>query len=202
MYQEAQRLDQQGQQRQAEAQRDAEERAAAAQRLIDTQKRAAELEAQARRERERVEAQAQQEKERAAEEARRQIQAQAAHGRLVARLSELGFELVGAVDLTLDWKSYMTKGTKIALDGTYVEDSDLEVLSTPDNKDHPKIRIYTDDASRDARKLMLECRNSDFKFSSCQMIVGGTVKNCIRNQGKLNEKEVPCLRVQEAFLKG
>ena len=74
----------------------------------------------------------------------------------------------------------MTNGTKIALHGTYVQDSDVEVLSTPDNKDHPQIRIYTDNASRDARKLMLECRNSDFKFGLCQMVVGGTIKNCIR----------------------
>jgi len=41
--QEAQRLDQQGQLRQAGAQRDTEERAEAAQRLIDTRKQAAEL---------------------------------------------------------------------------------------------------------------------------------------------------------------
>ena len=74
------------------------------------------------------------------------------------------FELVGAFDLNLDWKSYMSNETKIALDGTYVQDSDVEVLSTPDNKAYSQIRIYTDNASRDARKLMLQCRNSDFKF--------------------------------------
>ena len=69
LYQEAQRLAQRGQLRQAGAQRDTEERAEAAQRLIDTRKQAAELEAQARRERE-CRGSSSGEKERAAEKSR------------------------------------------------------------------------------------------------------------------------------------
>ena len=73
-------------------------------------------------------------------------------------------------------------------------------LSTPDNKDQPNIRLYTTDASRAARKTMLECRNSGFGYSLCEMVIAATVKTCTRNRGELNEKEVPCLNVQEAFL--
>ena len=169
--QEAQRLDQQGQLRQAGAQRDTEERAEAAKRLIDTRKQAAELEARARRERE-CRGSSSGEKERAAEEARRQIQAQAAQERLVTRLKALAFKLVGAVDLDRDWKSYMSHGTKIALDGTDVQDSDVEVLSTPDNKDRSQIRIYTDNGSQDARKPMLQYRSAISSSASCQVLSG------------------------------
>jgi hypothetical protein len=94
----------------------------------------------------------------------------------------------------------MANSTKIAVHGTYIEASDVEVLSTPDNKDQPTIRLYTSDASRSARKVMLECRNSSFAFPSCQMIVGATIQSCVRNKGELNEKEVPCLKVQEAYV--
>jgi len=137
---------------------------------------------------------------RAAENARRRLQEQAAEDQLNRKLKELGFQLLSPVDLNLDWRSFMTNETKVAVRGTYYHAHDVEMLSTPDNKDQPTIQLYTNDASRDARKLMLECRNSNFKYSLCEMIVGATIRKCILNKGKLNEKEIPCLNVQEAFL--
>jgi hypothetical protein len=140
------------------------------------------------------------ERERAAEDARRQLQTNGAREKLAAKLKDLGFLLLQPVDLDLDWKNFMANNTKVAVLGTYVEANDVEVLSTPDNRDQPTIRLYTNDASRAARKIMLECRNSNFAFPSCQMIVGATIQGCIRNKGELNEKEVPCLKVQEAYV--
>src|SRR5205814_5416963 len=70
-------------QRAADAQRAAEQRAADAQRIID-----------ARRAAEQKEAEAQRAIERAAEETRRQIQVEAAREKLVARLKELGSQLI------------------------------------------------------------------------------------------------------------
>ena len=64
----------------------------------------------------------------------------------------------------------------------------------------PFTRLYTQDASRDARKAMLECRNSDFAKSKCRMIVAGTVQTCIRNKGQLNEVQIPCITITEAFV--
>lgn len=136
----------------------------------------------------------------AAAEARRHLEKQAAKDELDRKLRERGFQLLSPVDINLDWKSFMTSNTKVAIRGTYIQAHDSEWLSTPDNKDQPTIRLYTNDASRDARKLMLECRNSDFKYSLCEMIVGATIRNCVRNKGELNEKQVPCLDVQQAFL--
>jgi uncharacterized protein YraI len=165
----------------AEAERAAEaKRAAEAQQAADA-KRAAEA-------------------QRAAEETRRQLQKKAAEDQLRAKLKELGFQLLEPADLDLDWKTFMANNAKIAVRGTYVEVNDVEVLSTPDNKDLPRVQLFTSDASRAARKVMLECRNSDFTFSSCQMVVGATIQRCIRNKGELNEREVPCLKVQEAYL--
>lgn len=168
-------------QRAAEAERAAEaKRAAEAQQAADA-KRAAEA-------------------QRAAEETRRQLQKKAAEDQLKAKLNELGFQLLEPADLDLDWKTFMANNAKVAVRGTYVEVNDVEVLSTPDNKDLPTVQLFTSDASRAARKVMLECRNSDFAFSSCQMVVGATIQRCIRNKGELNEREVPCLKVQEAYL--
>lgn len=140
------------------------------------------------------------EREQAAEDARRRLQAQAAQDQLKRKLEDLSFRLLLPVDLDLDWKALMTTNTKVAVRGTYVEANDVEVLSTPDDKDQPTIRLYTNDSSRAARKVMLECHNSNFALSSCEMVVGATIQSCIRNKGELNEKEVPCLRVQEAYV--
>jgi hypothetical protein len=140
------------------------------------------------------------ERAKAAEDTRRQLEQQATQEKLTTRLKELGFQMLTPVDLDLDWKILMTNSAKVAVRGVYVETNDIEVLSTPDNKDQPTIRLYTDSASRTARKVMLECRNSNFMFSLCQMVIGATVSSCTRNKGELNEKEVPCLNVQEAFV--
>jgi uncharacterized protein YecT (DUF1311 family) len=140
------------------------------------------------------------EREKAAEEARLRLQEQAEQDKLTATLKERGFRLLSPADLDLDWRDLMPNNTKIAVRGTYVAAHDMEELSTPDNKDEPIIRLYTDSASRPARKTMLECRNSGFVFSACEMVVGATIQSCIRNKGELNEKEVPCLKVQDAFV--
>jgi uncharacterized protein YecT (DUF1311 family) len=140
------------------------------------------------------------EREKAAEDRRRALEERAKHDELAKKLAELGFKLLAPVDLDLDWKTFIANNTKIAVSGTYVAAHDVEELSTPDNKDQPTIRLYTADASRATRKTMLECRNSGFGFASCEMVVAATVQSCVRNQGELNEKEVPCLKVQDAFL--
>jgi uncharacterized protein YecT (DUF1311 family) len=142
----------------------------------------------------------QDERQKRADEVRRQLQDKGKQASLAAKLKDLGFRLLSPVDLDLDWRDLMPNNTKVAVRGTYVEANDVEVLSTPDNKDQPTIRLYTADASRDARKIMLECRNSGFGVASCEMVVGATVQSCIRNKGELNEKEVPCLKVQDAFV--
>jgi hypothetical protein len=139
-------------------------------------------------------------RERAAAEERERLQKHAEQEKLKRRLDDLGFRLLEPIDLSLDWKAYVANQTKVALIGTYLEANDVEELSTPDNKDQPTIRLYTNDATRAARKAMLECRNSNFSFSLCQMAVGAVVQACVRNKGQLNEKEIPCLKVQEAYV--
>ena len=62
----------------------------------------------------------------------------------------------------------------------------------------PLSRLYTDGASRDARKAMLECR--DAGATACRMVLGGTVQSCVANKNKINERELPCLVVLDAYL--
>jgi hypothetical protein len=138
----------------------------------------------------------------AAEEARKQLRAQAVmerEARISTKLKELGYSLISPTDLELDWRELRTASAKIAIRGIYADADDVEGLVVS-NKDHLVIRLYSEDASRDTRKAMLECRNSDFAITKCRMIIGGNVVTCIRNKGKINEKELPCLHVQEAFV--
>lgn len=139
-------------------------------------------------------------REQAAAEERQRLEKVGAKEQLRKKLGDLGYALLDPVDLDLDWKALMANDKKVAVIGVYLEANDMEELSTSDNKDQPMIRLYTPDASRDARKLMLECRNSNFQFASCQMAIGATIQSCIRNKGELNEKEVPCLKVNDAYL--
>lgn len=159
-----------------------------------------------RAERERREAADRAERERQeaaeAERDRRRLKVQAdaeRDQRIAGKLQELGFRMISPIDLELDWRDLQRAGTKIALRGIYGEADDVEGLSVS-NKDDPLIRLYTKEASRDARKAMLECRNSDFALAACRMVIGGFVRTCVRNKDKLNEKEIPCLTVLEAFV--
>ena len=76
-----------------------------------------------------------------------------------------------------------------------------KALMLSNNIDMPLVRLYTDDASRDARKAMLECRNSSYAAASCQLIIAGSVVTCIRNKGEYNEKEeFLAFHVDDAFV--
>jgi hypothetical protein len=139
---------------------------------------------------------------REAEQARERLRTQAAAERgeqIAAKLKELGFALISPIDLELDWRDLVASSKKIAIRGIYAQGDDIDGLSVSD-KDHPVIRLYTEQASRDARKNMLECRNSDFALASCRMVIGATVRPCIRNKDKLNEREIPCLFALDAFV--
>jgi hypothetical protein len=119
--------------------------------------------------------------------------------RLSAKLKELGFDMMSPTDLELDWRDLVSSSKKIAVRGVYMDVDDVEGLSVA-NKARPLLRLYSDKATRDARKAMLDCRNSDFPAFACRMIIGATVETCNENKDKLNVREVPCLRVQEAFV--
>jgi hypothetical protein len=135
-----------------------------------------------------------------AEHAREQLRAQAVaeRGRRVtAKLNELGFQVISPIDLELDWRELAKNGKKVALWGIYARVGDVDGLAV-DSKDQPVVRLYTDGASRDARKTMLECRDAD--ATACRMVIGGSVQSCIVNKNKINERELPCLVALEAYL--
>jgi uncharacterized protein YecT (DUF1311 family) len=116
-------------------------------------------------------------------------------------IKERGFRLLEPVDLDLDWRGLSDTSEKIALRGVYRYQDDVDAIAFVEpNKDQPVTRLYTENASRDARKAMLECRDSNFQLSLCRMVVGGTIRHCVRNKGQLNEKEFPCIVVSEAWV--
>jgi uncharacterized protein YecT (DUF1311 family) len=171
-----------------QAQRDAEQ----AERQLEVQRQQVERE-RAQRERQEFEE---------AEKGRQQLRRQAAADRqakIEQTLKDGGFKSISPIDLELDWRDLRATSQKVALQGSYLEADDVEGLIVS-NKDLPLIRLYTDGASRNARKAMLECRNSNYAAASCKLIIGASVMPCIRNKDKINEKELPCLRVEEAFV--
>jgi hypothetical protein len=135
----------------------------------------------------------------AAEHAREELRAQAVAERgqkITGKLKELGFQVISPIDLELDWRDLIKNGAKVALWGNYARVDDVDALLV-DHKDQPVIRLYTDGASRDARKAMLECR--DASATACRMVIGGTVRSCFVNRGQINERELPCLNTLEAY---
>jgi hypothetical protein len=138
---------------------------------------------------------------RESERAREQLRAQALADQQAAlqqKLKDGGYKSESAIDLELDWRDFQARGQKVALQGTYLESDDVDGLMVSNN-DMPVIRLYIDDASRDARKLMLQCRSGNYAVSSCKLIIAASVVTCIRNKDQNNQKEVPCLKVDEAF---
>lgn len=123
----------------------------------------------------------------AAERARELLRAQALTERgqkITAKLNELGFQVISPIDLELDWRDLAKNGKKVALSGVYARVDDVDGLAV-DSKDQPVIRLYTDGTARDARKTMLECR--DTGSTACRMVIGGTVQPCVANKSKINE---------------
>jgi uncharacterized protein len=115
--------------------------------------------------------------------------------RLAAKIKELGYAYMTAEDFEIDWRELSRVGRKVAVRGAYLEADDIEWLSV-DNKDQRAIRLYTDNASRDARKALLQCRNHD---TSCSVIVGAIAATFVENKGSLNEKPVGALDLREVF---
>jgi hypothetical protein len=116
--------------------------------------------------------------------------------RLKARLEELGYALKSPVDLELDWRDLAGTSRKIAVRGYYKPIDDFDFLIFANNKDMPDIRLSSDEAPRDARKALLECRN---KGVTCPVVIGGAVKMYVLNKGQLDEKKIPVLAVQDVF---
>jgi hypothetical protein len=148
---------------------------------------------------EREKQQREQEEAEKAEKAKEQLKRQAIadeQAALEKKLQDRGYKMEKPIDFELDWRDLIASSRKVALAGTYVSEKDVEGLAV-DDPDLPLIRLYTDGASRDARKMLLECRIN--AASPCKIIVGASVASCVANKGELNEKEMPCLKVEDAY---
>jgi hypothetical protein len=115
---------------------------------------------------------------------------------LTLKLQDLGYTLKSAADFDLDWHDLAGTAKKIAVRGYYGELDGFEYLKFANNRDLPWVRLSADDAPRDARKVLLDCRNNAFP---CPVVIGATVKMYIQNKGQLDEKKVPLLAVQDVF---
>ena len=135
-----------------------------------------------------------------AEKAKEQLRAQAAaeqQASLARKLKDRGFKMKKPVDFELDWRDLEARSQKVALRGKYIQADGVDGLIV-DDPDLPLIRLYTDSAPRVARKMLLECRVN--ATSPCDVIVGADVISCVKNKGELNEKDVPCLQVDDVFV--
>jgi hypothetical protein len=104
-------------------------------------------------------------------------------------LAEGNFKRLEPLDFELDWK------TTPNLKGTYAVYDNIEGLQVK-NPDQPIIRLYSDIANRDARKLFIQCRQS---AGPCSLIAAGTVRECVSNKEQVNEHHQGCLAVIDAW---
>ena len=115
------------------------------------------------------------------------------------KLKDLGFYLANPIDLELDWRDLNKNGKKIAVSGFYDRVDEIDGLSI-ESKEFPAIRLYADGASRGCSQGNARMPSQRLCPGTLWIVVGGTVRACVRNRDKLNEHEVPCLTVQEAYL--
>jgi hypothetical protein len=139
-------------------------------------------------------------RQQAAAEERERLQKHAAQEKLKGRLDDLGFKLLEPVDLSLDWKAYVANQTKVALVGTYLEANDVEELSTPDNKDQPTIRLYTNDASRAARKQCWNAATATSRFPCVRWPSERSSKDVYATRANLTRKRSPASRCKRHML--
>jgi hypothetical protein len=119
------------------------------------------------------------------------------------KLRQLGYRLIGPEDFELDWRELSKSGEKIAVRGLYVKRGDADVLGFISDKakeEMDAIDLDTDDATRPARKAMLDCREAGFRVSLCDIAVGGTVQTRIYHKGELDQSERPELVVSDGWV--
>jgi hypothetical protein len=146
-------------------------------------------------------------KTRDTKEAEQQIKQQAAQQKILSDLAARGYRTISFQDFELDGKRMANDQQKILIHGFYTKMSELELLF-PDQaarimasinySTDGTIGLLTEDASRNLRRYLLQCRNHQVPGMSCSVTLLGRVSICTRSSlaGSVNR---PCLIVEDGL---
>jgi hypothetical protein len=120
-----------------------------------------------------------------------------------------GYQRISVEAFLLDGKDLATKSAKISLSGAYLGDDNISflfsnarsvILATkyPNLGDQPKVPLLTENATREFRKRLLECRSNPASAQvGCLITVIGRATMCRLQSGFGAEREIPCANVQD-----
>jgi hypothetical protein len=185
----------------------AQQQAAAAEAArLGAEQRAQLAEANARRQRAEAEAELikleaeRQRKQEAERRAEAKLKYEEQLAALVKKEKDAGYRPIDFEDYLLDEKLLAATKTKVAVFGYYQRSDGNDVLvksvNASSNSEDNVIHLLTDDATRDARKYMLTCREST---DTCPMTVVGRVNNRRVTRFFGVEHSEPCLVVDDVW---
>jgi hypothetical protein len=118
-----------------------------------------------------------------------------------------GYRLMTVRDFLLDGRELAANQTRVALEGTYTRDGNLDVLYTS-RKDLMMLRgntqfrvsLLTDDASRSLRQTILQCQSSGIQNIGCEgLAVKGHATTCSVWNAFGATHEEPCVAVEDGW---
>ena len=115
----------------------------------------------------------------------------------------LGYTRMSFNDFILDGKQLAAAGAKVAVYGVYRKFRDnAEALlppgSTPDYHPSTVIPLLIENATREARSVLLRCDQDQMHYGGCAGNVIGTATMCTKTT-LVSESSVPCIDVHQVW---
>ncbi len=143
-----------------------------------------------------------------AERAEEQKRYQEAVAAQIKEATDRGYKPIGFDDFHLDGKDLASNETKIAIQGLYLKIGNIEflmpsmaaiALMQATGRTDQGIGLITDDATRDVRQFLLDCRNNlPAAQVGCQVTLLGHPSMCHRTT-LVGEFDEPCLIVEDGW---
>jgi tetratricopeptide (TPR) repeat protein len=124
----------------------------------------------------------------------------------VARAKQQGYQSISFDDFKLDGKQLAVAHAKVLMQGFYKKFGEIESLQPTglavamarEYGNHNGIPLLTDDASRDVRKIFLQCGDNPLAPLGCPLAVVGHASVCTMTS-LVGSKSVPCLVVEDGW---
>lgn len=136
---------------------------------------------------------------------KRQQEAQAEAAAKLSNAQQRGYQPITFDDFKLDGKKLAASGAKVLMQGFYKKFGEIETLlpsplavaAAREYGNDSGIPLLTDDATRNARKIFLQCDNPMIPLG-CPLTVVGHADMCTTTS-LLGSKDVPCLAVEDGW---
>lgn len=153
----------------------------------------------------------QQKQDQEAAQAAREAERESAYAKRKEALNATGYQLLSINDFLLDGRELASRQAKVALQGTYAREGNIDVLyaSVQDmamsqhggSNTQPRVPILTDDASRPLRQIMLQCQSTGAYFQKlgCAFAVKGRATTCSVSNAFGVTRQEPCVAAEDSW---